>query len=274
MSSSGTVGTVGVVGAGTMGRGIAQLCAQKGFPVLLHDVSTEAAEKAARVIQDDLSSSATKGALTPEEAAQARSRVRPAAALEELASADIVIEAIFEDLAAKRELFARLEPLLKPRAILATNTSSLAVGAIAEGSPSPGRILGMHFFNPATMMRLIEVVRAPLTEEGAFRRAWAFALELGKTPVEAKDTPGFIVNRVVRPFYLQAQSVAGEGGTSFERIDNEVRDLGGLPMGPFKLMDLIGLDVNLAISRSIYQALKKPERLKPHFIQERLVEAG
>lgn len=265
---------VGVVGAGTMGRGIAQLCAQRGRAVLLYDAAPGAAASARAAIEASLAGLSAKGKLTASEAASALSRVAVAASLEDLSVAALVVEAVTENLAVKRALFRELDRALPSGSVLATNTSSLSVGAVAAGIGSPERALGMHFFNPPTLMKLVEVVRGPETGERAFRAAWTFAEELGKTPVGVKDTPGFIVNRVVRPFYLQALRLAGEGAGGIEEIDREIRELGALPMGPFELMDLIGLDVNLSITRVIYEALGRPKRLEPHFIQERLVEAG
>lgn len=264
---------VGVVGAGTMGAGIAQLCAQSGFPVKLFDPLPGAVERGLERIGQSLDAAVLKGRLTTQQAERARHAIAPAASLDELAGAELVIEAAPERLALKRELFQKLAAVC-PDAILATNTSSLSVAAIAEGVPSPERVLGMHFFNPPVAMKLVELVRAPKTSPAAFQEAWDFVLlALRKTPVDCKDTPGFIVNRVMRPYYVESQRLLSEGGLTPAFVDERARS-SGAPMGPFELMDLIGLDVNLAITESIYEALGRPERFSPPALQRELVGAG
>lgn len=262
---------VAVVGAGTMGLGIAQLCAQAGFSVKVHDAALAALWALPGRLKSALDAAALKGKLTTPQAERAYHSVSPAETLEELAGADLVIEAVAEDLNVKRALFAELDRLC-PDAILATNTSSLSVAAIAESVLTPHRVLGLHFFNPPVAMKLVELVRAPKTSPECFSAAWEFALlGLRKTPVDCKDTPGFIVNRVMRPYYLEGQRCAAAG---IAELDRAARELGGVPMGPFELMDLIGLDVNLAITRSLYEACARPERFQPQALQERLVEQG
>ena len=257
-----------------MGRGVAQLCAQSGFLVLLYDAVPEALGKAKSRLREALSSGVQKGKLSAGEADAAEARVACTESLEGLADAKIVVEAAPEELPLKQRLFVALDRITAPSTVLATNTSSLLVAEIAAGVKHPDRVLGLHFFNPPVAMKLVEVARTRATSEEAYRLAWELVVALGKTPVAVKDTPGYVVNRVVRPFYLEAQRIAGEGRGSFRFVDQALRELGGVPMGPFELMDLIGLEVNLAISRSIHSALGSPERLKPHFIQERLVESG
>lgn len=262
---------VAVVGAGTMGFGIAQLCAQSGFSVKVFDSQPAALESLPRRLKTALDAAVLKGRLTTMQAERAFHSVSPAQALEELAGADIVLEAAAEDLGIKTELFSRLSQLL-PDSILATNTSSLSVGEIARAAERPERCLGVHFFNPPVAMKLVEVVRAPATRAEVFQAAWEFVLMgLRRMPVDVKDTPGFIVNRVMRPYYLESQRCA-EAGIS--ALDRAAREEGGVPMGPFELMDLIGLDVNLAITRSIYAACGRPERFAPQALQERLVARG
>lgn len=256
--------SIGVVGAGTMGSGIAQLLAQSGFAALLYDVSEEALSKAEERIQ--------KG-LERIEDPRAFSLVRKTTDLRRLASCDAVIEAAVEELGVKRDLFIQLDRLLDPPKLLATNTSSLSVGRIASAAENPDRVVGMHFFNPAPVMRLVEVVRAEHTSEEAAQAAVELARALGKTAVRCKDTPGFIANRVARPFYLSGMRLVEEGAGTPADVDRALREA-GFRMGPFELMDLIGLEVNLTISRQIWEALGRPERLRPRRIQEALVARG
>ena len=262
---------IAVVGAGTMGAGIAQLCAQAGFAVKVHDPLAAALEALPKKLRAAFDAAVLKGKLTTQQADRAYHSISPATALEDLAGADLVIEAAPEDLKLKRDLFARLDAIC-PDAILATNTSSLSVTAISEAVRTPHRLLGIHFFNPPVATKLIELVRAPKTSPEVFQAAWEFALMgLRKTPVDVRDTPGFIVNRVMRPYYLESQRCAGAG---FAGLDRCAREQGGVPMGPFELMDLIGLDVNLAITKSIHEACGRPPRFAPEPLQQKLVDLG
>ncbi len=262
---------VAVVGAGTMGFGIAQLCVQNGFAVKIYDAAPAALETLPKRLRDALDAAVLKNRLTTMQAERAFHSLSVCRSLDDLFGADIVLEAAAEDLPVKRELFVKLSKLL-PDSILATNTSSLSVAAIAEAAELPQRVLGVHFFNPPVAMKLVELVRAPKTSAEAFKEAWDFVLMgLRRTPVDVKDTPGFIVNRVMRPYYLEAQRCAGAG---IAALDRAARERGGVPMGPFELMDLIGLDVNLAITRSIYEACGRPQRFLAQPLQERLVAAG
>jgi 3-hydroxybutyryl-CoA dehydrogenase len=264
---------VAVVGAGTMGAGIAQLCAQSGFGVKVHDPLPAALEALPGRLRDALDAAVLKGKLGTQQADRAFHSVSPAAALEDLAGADLVIEAAPEDLRLKQELFEKLSRLC-PDALLATNTSSLSVGSIMARVEGPERALGVHFFNPPVAMRLVELVRTAKTSPDAFRAAFDFVLTgLKRTPVDVKDVPGFIVNRVMRPYYVTSQRLAGTAA-SFASIDEACRSLGALPMGPFELMDLIGLDTNLAITKSIHAALGRPERFAPPALQQALVDRG
>ena len=254
-----------VVGAGTMGAGIAQLLAQQGIGVRIVDVSETVLDKAEAAISAGL-----VRAGKPEALAAVRKTVR----LEDVGGCDLVIEAVAERLDVKLELFARLGKLVDPSAFLATNTSSLSVGKIAESASQPERVLGLHFFNPAPVMRLVEVVRAERTSESAIRFGMEIARRLGKTPVLCRDTPGFIANRVARPFYLAGMRLLEGGAGSPLEIDRAVRERGGFKMGPLELVDLIGLEVNLAITEAIYEGLGRPDRFKPCEVQRRLVERG
>jgi 3-hydroxybutyryl-CoA dehydrogenase len=264
---------VAVVGAGTMGAGIAQLCAQSGFSVQVHDPLPAALAGLRARLKKGLEGGVLKGKLTPAQADAALSAVSPAPSLADLAGADLVLEAAPEDLALKQDLFAELSELC-PDALLATNTSSLSVAEVFARVRAPERALGVHFFNPPVAMRLVELVRAPATSPEAFAAARDFVRTgLRRAPVDVKDVPGFIVNRALRPFYVSSQRLAGRA-LGPAAADAACRTLGGLPMGPFELMDLIGLDVNLAITRSIYAALGRPERFAPPAPQEALVARG
>jgi 3-hydroxybutyryl-CoA dehydrogenase len=262
-----------VLGAGTMGAGIAQVAAEAGLDVLLHDPIPGAVEKARDRIAKLLDRKVEKGHLTVEDRDAALGRVRPEPTLEGVAAAELVIEAIPEDLALKRDAFRLLDAAAPDATLLATNTSSLSVAAIAAATQHPQRVLGLHFFNPVALMALVEVIAGPMTDGAAVTRAKELARLLGKTPVVAADTPGFIVNRVARPFYLEALRLLGEGVADVETIDRIVR-AGGFRMGPFELMDLIGIDVNFAVTQSVYHAFFDDPRYRPHPIQQRMVESG
>jgi len=257
-----------------MGPGIAQLAATCGHPVVLYDIS-EAARNAARDRLDRvLARLVEKGRLASDEARGIGARIHLTAERRELSDAAVVIEAIVEDLAAKRELLGEVETLLAEEALLATNTSSLSVTAIAAGCARPQRCIGMHFFNPAPLMPLVEVVPGLETEDGAIERALELGRSWGKTTVVAKDTPGFIVNRIARPFYSEALRLLDEGVADVATIDWAMRDLGGFRMGPFELMDLIGNDVNFTVTETMFRAFYGEPRYRPSFTQQRLVEAG
>lgn len=264
---------VAVVGAGTMGAGIAQLCAQSGFSVKVHDPLPAALEALPGKLRKSLDNAVLKGKLTPQQADRAYHSVSGAPALADLAGAELVIEAAPEKLALKQDLFGALSEIC-PDALLATNTSSLSVKDIMVKVRGRERTLGVHFFNPPTAMKLVEVIRTDDTAPEAFQAAWEFLLmALRRTPVDVKDVPGFIVNRVMRPYYVAAQRLAGPAAP-VSAVDEACRTLGGVPMGPFELMDLIGLDTNFAITTSIYEALGRPERFTPPAAQGRLVAAG
>lgn len=264
---------VGIAGAGTMGRGIAQLCALSGFRVFLYDASQEAVQVSLQLIKDNLAKAAGKGKITVPQYENAMRLIYGVDELGGFYGCDIIIEAVYEDLDLKQMLFKNLSAKL-PNAILATNTSSLSVSKITATASNPELALGMHFFNPAYAMKLVEIVRAPKTSENTLQSAWDFALKLERRPVKVLDTPGFIVNRVLRPFYLEAMRIAEEGGGCLSWIDKACKEEGGTPMGPFELMDMIGLDVNYATTCSVYEGLGKPERFTPNALQKYLVKAG
>lgn len=264
---------VGVIGAGAMGAGIAQVAAQAGHRVLMVDAQPGAVERAIANTANSLQSLAAKGKVPAEHATAVPARLRPAT-LPDLAECGLVIEAIVEDLDVKRGLLRELEAIVGPRCILATNTSSLSVTAMAAGLKQPERVVGMHFFNPPTRMKLVEVISgletAPETAHIVHRTSEAW----GKQAAYAKSTPGFIVNRIARPFYGEAWRAYSEGAADPATIDAVVRDCGGFPMGPFELMDLIGHDVNFAVTKSVFDATFGERRYAPSLAQQELVRAG
>jgi len=262
-----------VLGAGTMGAGIVQVAAEAGVVVRVHDPVPGATDRARDRIQRFLARRVEKGELSAHDRDAAMAGIRVVASVDELADADLVVEAIPEDLELKREAFRLLAAAAGPETILATNTSSLPVARIASATPDPGRVLGMHFFNPVPLMRLVEVVAGPMTRPEAVHAVALFARRLGKTPVVAADTPGFIVNRVARPFYLESLRIVGEGAAGVEAVDAAVRGI-GFRMGPFELIDTIGLDVNLAVSQSVFEQFFGDPRYRPHPLQRMLVDAG
>ncbi|SEF15509.1 hydroxyphenylacetyl-CoA thioesterase PaaI [Jiangella alba] len=265
---------VGVVGAGTMGAGIAQVAAAAGHEVRVYDAASGAAEAAVDAVFQRLARAVDKGRLLAEEAEDAASRLHAVAALDDLAGCGLVIEAVVEDLEVKRALFAGLEAVCGPGTVLATNTSSLSVDAIAAELAHPGRFAGLHFFNPAPLLPLVEVVSAEHTDAAVADVLVATALAWDKTPVRAASTPGFIVNRVARPFYGEAFRLLESGQVDAATVDALLRESGGFRMGPFELADLIGHDVNLAVSRSVWEAFGRDPRFTPSVLQERLVADG
>lgn len=265
---------VAVVGAGAMGAGIAQLAALAGHPVRVLDLRPGAAEQAIAGIRATLDKLAAKGRVSATQACDAVARLEAADAIEDLREAALVVEAIVERLDAKRQLFASLEALVAEDCILATNTSSISVTAIAAGLRFPERVVGMHFFNPAPLMALVEVVSGLATDRVVAERIHATARAWGKTPVHARSTPGFIVNRVARPYYAEALRLLNERAAAPATIDAVMREAGGFRMGPFELMDLIGHDVNFAVTRSVFEAYFGDPRFTPSLIQQELVDAG
>ncbi|WP_395109081.1 3-hydroxyacyl-CoA dehydrogenase [Actinomadura sp. SCN-SB] len=263
--------TVAIVGAGTMGAGIAQVAALAGHPVLLLDADPGAADRAAAGIRDRVKALVARGKIDADPGAL---DLTTAPSLESLAPARIVIEAIVEDLTAKRALFNDLERVVAPDCVLATNTSSLSPTAIAAGAAHPERILGLHFFNPVPRMRLVEVISGAGTAADVADRAADLVTGWGKTVVRAAPTPGFIVNRVARPFYAEAWRLLAERAAPPETIDAVLTGAAGFPMGPFALMDLIGHDVNEAVTRSVWTAFAQDPRFEPSRAQRDLVEAG
>lgn len=266
------INRVCVCGAGTMGAGIAQALATAGYATLVYDLQPAGLERAAKQVQQQLSTAVEKGKLNAEDAQKIAQRIEYTNDLQNCL-ADLFIEAIIERLDDKIALFNQLAELNHSESIFATNTSSLSVTRLAEQIQQPARVIGLHFFNPAHLMKLVEVISTPHTDPAVFDTAWQFIRSIGKTPVRCQDTPGFIVNRVARPYYIQAMRAVETGEVGPETVDR-ILESAGFKLGPFKLTDLIGQDVNLAVSRSVYEQLGNPERLKPSFLQEQLVEQG
>ncbi len=265
---------VGVVGSGAMGAGIAQVAAAAGHTVRLFDSRPEAVSKAIDGIGKMFAKLVEKGRMGAAEADLARERLRPAGTLDELKDASLVVEAVVEDLDVKRTLFRELEDIVGPGCILATNTSSISVTAIAAPLERPERLVGMHFFNPVPLMALVEVISGVATDSTVADSVAALAAAWGKDPVHAKSTPGFIVNRVARPFYAEALRLLGEQAGDPATLDAVMRDAGGFRMGPFELMDLIGHDVNFSVTRSVFDACFNDPRFTPSVLQQELVNAG
>jgi len=262
--------TICICGAGTMGSGIAQVAAQSGFDTILFDVSPEIIQKAKLKIENDLQNLVEKNKITSTDRQTISSKLHFTNDIN-TCKADIIIEAIIEKTEAKNDLFKQLSKINAPETIFATNTSSLSVTDIAKTTTHPERVIGMHFFNPAPIMKLVEVVNTNYTNENTTRMIVWLAKQFGKTPVLCKDAPGFIVNHVARPYYLEALRLVEQGISDFETID-DLMEASSFKMGPFKLMDLIGNDINYAVSCSVYEAMNKPRRLKPSPIQEERVQ--
>jgi 3-hydroxybutyryl-CoA dehydrogenase len=265
---------IGVVGAGVMGAGIAQVAAAAGHTVLLIDAQPEAAASALAAIDKDLQAQVGKGRLSIDAARATLARLRPVTEWKDLGRCAMVIEAIVEDFEAKRAVLRQVQQAVSDDCIVATNTSSLSITAIAAGSRHPERVVGMHFFNPPTRMKLVEVVNGVDTSPEALRTVFDTAEAWGKKAATAKSTPGFIVNRIARPFYGEAWRVLTENAASPATLDAIMRDCGGFPMGPFELMDLIGHDINLKVTLSVFEATFGDRRYAPSLGQQELVRAG
>lgn len=261
-----------ICGAGTMGSGIAQACASAGFSTILYDLNEEVLERAKQKINNDLDKLVEKGRLQADQKENMLSNIRFTNSIADCI-ADLVIEAIIEKMEAKIGLFGELSKINTEQTRFASNTSSLSINAIAKHIPGPQRFAGLHFFNPAPVMKLVEVVKGEATSDASISALVEFTRKLGKQPVVCKDSPGFIVNRVARPFYIESLRIAEEGIADYATID-QILESRGFKMGPFKLMDLIGNDVNYAVSCSVYEQLNRPERLKPSYLQEEKVRLG
>jgi 3-hydroxybutyryl-CoA dehydrogenase len=260
------ISRVGVVGLGTMGAGIAQVSVQAGFETVGREVSAELAERGRSTIEHYLGRAVEKGKLEGQQRDAALDRLALTTELADFADCDLVIEAVLEELPLKREVFAELDRVTRPEAILATNTSALSVSEIAEATERPERVVGMHFFNPAPVLPLVEIVRGAKSGEEAVRSAYEWATRAGKQPVVCNDTPGFIVNRILIPLLNDCVRVLDEAGVTPEDLDKAITNGAGWPMGPCALVDLVGIDVHVHASQALYDKLREdrmapPERL-------------
>jgi 3-hydroxybutyryl-CoA dehydrogenase len=267
------IGRVGVVGLGTMGAGIAQVCIGAGIATIGRDVTDALAERARATVDRYLSRAVEKGRLTEDDKDAALGRLSLTTELGRLADCDLVIEAVVEELDVKREVFGELDRVLGPDAILATNTSALSVTEIAAATDRPDRVVGMHFFNPAPVLPLVEVVRTELTDPAVFEAAYAFAEQIGKQPIACNDTPGFVVNRILIPLLNDCVRVIDEARVSPEDIDRAMRYGTNWPIGPCALIDLIGIDVHVHASEALFEALREP-RMAPPARLVRMAQAG
>ncbi len=262
-----------IIGAGTMGRGIAIVTAQHQWETLLYDPFPEALQKAQQFIESFTQKSVQKQKLTTEERTQLLKRIHYQNTLENLSDVTLVLEAIPEDETLKKNLFKEIEPLVASDAIIATNTSSIPITRLASALRHPERFLGIHFFNPAPIMRLVEVIKGMHTEETYAQKVIQWVKEWGKTPALVADIPGFIVNRVARFFYLESLRIVEEGIATFQDVDKLMKAT-GFRMGPFELMDLIGIDTNHEVTKSIYAGYFYAQRFRPSVLQQKMVEAG
>jgi 3-hydroxybutyryl-CoA dehydrogenase len=268
-----TIEKVGVIGLGTMGAGIAQVCVQAGFETVGREVNDELAERGRATIDHYLSRGVEKGRMSQEEKEATLGRLTLATDLEAMAGCDLVIEAVIEDIGAKTAVFKELDDLLGPEAILATNTSALSVTAIADCTTRPERVVGMHFFNPAPVLKLVEVVRTAHTSNEIFDAAYAFAQQLGKEPIACNDTPGFVVNRILIPLLNDCVRVIDEARVSPEDVDRALKFGANWPIGPCALIDLIGIDIHVHASEALAAALGE-ERMAPPPRLIQMLEAG
>jgi 3-hydroxybutyryl-CoA dehydrogenase len=264
--------SIGIIGAGTMGQGIAQICAQAGYPTWLFDTRPGAAAQAIAQIASSFDKGISLGKLTAEQK-QAALGLLSAIELPEHRKADLIIEAIIENLEVKKTLFTELEALNAETTILASNTSSLPITRMAAGLKRPERVVGLHFFNPAHLMKLVEVISGAATLPDITEAMRELALKLGKVPVLAKDAPGFIVNRVARHYYVESLKILEEGVANHEEIDR-LLEASGFRMGPFRLMDLIGVDTNFSVTSAMYEAFHYDSKFRPSRIQQQKVDAG
>ena len=266
--------TIGIVGTGAMGRGIAQIASQAGSQVCMLDATAGAAQAAQAALQEQWNKLVAKGRMDAEEAQACASRLRPVQAVADLAGCDLVVEAIVERLDVKKALFTELEAVVRPDAVLATNTSSLSVTAIAAGLQRPERVAGFHFFNPVPLMKVVEVIAGLKTDAAVCTALAAYARAMGHTPVQAQDTPGFIVNHAGRGFGTEALRIVGEGVADFATVDRILRDQVGFKLGPFELMDLTALDVSHPVMESIYRQYYDEPRFRPSVITAQRLAGG
>ena len=264
---------VGICGAGTMGRGIAIASLTAGHSIVLFDIAESAVEAARSNVIEQLRKAVEKGKLSQEALDASSTKLTTSVELASLRNVDIVIEAIAERLDIKHALFSELEKVVGPTAIMASNTSSISIASLARVLSQPARFIGLHFFNPAHIMKLVEVIKGPRTSDEVIQTCVEFAKGLGKTPVVAADAPGFIVNRIARNFYNESQRIVMEGAATIPQVDELIKGL-GFKMGPFELMDLIGVDVNLDVTKSQWAQFFHEPRFTPSLLQQQYVDAG
>ena len=265
---------VAIIGSGTMGSGIAQVAATSGCAVKLFDLNQEALTKSKKALETTLSKLVEKEKINATEKSRIQNNIFYVNTLKDLSDSDLVIEAIIENLEVKRKVFSELETLVSENTILASNTSSLSIASIAASCQKPERVIGIHFFNPAPLMQLVEVIPAVQTSEEVLQKSVQIISDWKKVVAVAKDTPGFIVNRVARPFYSESLRIYDEGVADFATIDWALKTIGGFKMGPFELMDMIGHDVNYIVTETVFTAFYFDPKFKPSFTQKRLLEAG
>ena len=266
---------VGVLGAGTMGNGIAQVAAQAGYQVVMRDIEDRFVDNGLKAIEKFLSKSVEKGKMTEEQKKGVTGRIKGTTRMEDLKNADLVIEAVFEDLAVKKDLFRQLDELTRKDAILTSNTSSMSITEIAVATKRPEKVAGMHFFNPAPLMRLVEVIRGFHTSDETVRTVMEITRKMGKEPVEVKkDTPGFIVNRLMIPHFIEAIRMLEEGVATAEDIDKAIKLGLNYPMGPFELMDLTGIDIAHHVTEYFYKELNKESKWSIPPLMKTMLRAG
>ncbi len=265
---------VSIIGSGTMGSGIAQVAATSGCAVKLFDLNQEAITKSKKALENTLTKLVEKEKIDTTEKSRIQNNISYVNTLKDLSDSDLVIEAIVENLEVKRKVFSELETLVSENTILASNTSSLSIASIAASCQKPERVIGIHFFNPAPLMQLVEVIPAVQTSEEVLQKSVQIISDWKKVVAVAKDTPGFIVNRVARPFYSESLRIYDEGVADFATIDWALKTIGNFRMGPFELMDMIGHDVNYIVTETVFTAFYFDPKFKPSFTQKRLLEAG
>jgi len=268
----GVIHSVGIVGSGTMGAGIAQVCAMAGYKVLLYDLKQEILGKAIQTIENNLNKGIERGKITEETKSDTLDKISVTTELDSL-MADLIIEAAIENLEIKQTIFTELEKINKDATILSTNTSSIPVTRIGSALENKGRFIGIHFFNPAHLMKLVEVIPGADTDPLVLDKVIEFVKSLGKQPVVARDAPGFIVNRVARHFYVESLKTVEDGVADFETVDRLLENV-GFKMGPFRLMDLIGVDTNFSVTKSMFESFHYDSKFRPSRIQEQKVDAG
>ncbi len=266
---------IGIVGAGTMGTGIASACALSGFKTSVYDVNEQALNRAHARIFRGYDKLVEKDIITSDKKREAELNLEFVSDINKLSACGLIIEAAVENIDLKKVIYGQLDEITSSEAVLASNTSSFSITALSLAvKNNRSRVIGMHFFNPADIMKLVEIIKGEHTGNDVLQQVVAIARSLGKTPVVCRDTPAFIVNRVARSFYGEALKILGEGFTDVHTLDKVMREEGGFRMGPFELMDLIGIDVNYSVTKSVYEAYFQDPKYRPHPIQQKMVEAG